>query len=102
MYYYAIRDRKGDEMIGVFKFEEALATLPVVSYITKVEFDTYLEFGNQSVVTGVTGLDTGSGQKLVFGSECQTIGNMTQSAADSEIIFGSTGSITIAPIASDS
>lgn len=45
MYYYAIRDRKGDEMTGVFKYEEALASLPVVSYITKVEFDTYLEFG---------------------------------------------------------
>jgi len=45
MYYYAIRDRKGDEMTGVFKYEEKLVALPVVSRITKAEFDTYLEFG---------------------------------------------------------
>ena len=45
MYYYAIRDRKGDEMTGVFKYEEELVALPIVSYITKAEFDTYLEFG---------------------------------------------------------
>jgi len=45
MYYYVIRDRKGDEMTGVFKYDEELVALPVVSRITKAEFDTYLEFG---------------------------------------------------------
>ena len=45
MYYYAIRDRKGDEMTGVFRYEEELVALSVVNYITKAEFDTYLEFG---------------------------------------------------------
>ena len=45
MNYYAIRDRKGDEMIGVFKYDEELVALPVVNRITEAEFDTYLEFG---------------------------------------------------------
>ena len=55
--------------------------------------DTYLEIGSQSVVTGVTGLVTGSGQVLRCGNEVQLIGNITQSAADSEIHMGSRADI---------
>ena len=67
------------------------ATWPGI--ISMTADDTYLELGNQSVVTGVTGLVTGTGQVLRCGNEVQLIGNITQSAVDSEIHMGSTANI---------
>jgi len=55
--------------------------------------DTYLELGNQSVVTGATSLQTGTGQKMVCGNEVQLVGNITVSSADAELHMGSTADI---------
>jgi len=43
--YYAIRNARADEVIGVLQYDEKLYALPVVEMISKAQFETYLEFG---------------------------------------------------------
>jgi len=43
--YYAIRNTKADEVIGVLQYDGKLYALPVVEMISKAQFETYLEFG---------------------------------------------------------
>lgn len=59
MYYYVIRDRKG-EMISVFKDNVKIAARSVVVRITKAEFDTYLEFGIEELDASVMITSTAS------------------------------------------
>tara|TARA_R110000824_G_scaffold366780_1_gene555898 strand:+ start:40 stop:2352 length:2313 start_codon:yes stop_codon:yes gene_type:complete len=55
--------------------------------------DTYLEIGNQSVITGAQTLATGSGQVMKFGNDCQLVGNTELQSADNELHMGSTANI---------
>ena len=72
MYYYVIRDRKG-EMISVFKDNVKVAARSVVVRITKAEFDTYLEFGIEELDASeviITLFDRLGVNKVAMGSTC--------------------------------
>ena len=69
--YYAIRNTKADEVIGVLQYDEELYSFPVVEMITKAQFETYLEFGIEELdaATVITELFTHLSQNRIARGE---------------------------------